>query len=361
MQARTRRFRELDGLRGVAAALVVFSHYTGSHNASYPDDPPPLIDIWWGGTGVQLFFLISGFVILMSAEASKRPSDFVVSRFSRLFPAYWLSLAFGVVLAIIFHVPHIPLEPEVIAANLSMVQRWFLIPNVMDVYWTLAVEMQFYVLMFVLMVFTMLVYTKSRITDRLMVVVAAIWLAVALIVAIWAFPASHGIDPQLVATPVKIVLNVTLAAYGPLFCTGMLAYISRRRGRMHWLTIPAAVVAPITTGLLQNWETAAFIAVICAVFLIVTTRSTTPVLLLPPLQWLGKVSYSLYLTHSVIGLVIIHALWPYVGRQGAVVIAIAVALLVAWGLYEVAEKRISPALRRWLSSLQRPLAKDAQN
>lgn len=347
--ARVRRFRELDALRGIAAAVVVLSHYTGSHNSSYPEDPAPLIDVWWGGTGVQLFFLISGFVILMTAEAAKRPSDFVISRFARLYPAYWLSLAFGVILAITFHVPHIPLEPGVIAANLTMVQRWFLIPNVIDVYWTLAVEMQFYVLMLLL-----IILLKARITDRAMVIVAAIWLVVCVIISIWAFPASHGLSPQSVATPVKIVLNVTLAAYGPLFCTGMLAYISRRRGQLHWLTIPAAIVAPITTGLLQNWETAAIIAFICALFLVVTMRETTKILLLPPLLWLGKISYSLYLTHSIIGLIIIHALWPYIGRQGAVLVAIAVALLVAWGFYAFAEKRVSPALRRWLLSRRRP-------
>lgn len=351
MPQRTRmeRFRELDGLRGIAAALVVLSHFTGLYNSHYPNDPQPIVDIWWGQLGVQLFFLISGFVILMSAQAAKRPSDFVISRFSRLYPAYWLSLAIAVTLAITFSVPNIPLEPDVIAANLTMVQRWFLIPNVLTVYWTLAVEMQFYVLLF-----GVILFTRSRVTDRVMIVIAAVWLAVALLVGIWAFPASHGLRPQDVATPVKIVLNVTLAAYGPLFCTGMLAYISRRRGKLHWLTIPAAVIAPLTAGLLENWETAAIIAIICAVFLVVTNRERTSVLLLAPIQWLGKVSYSLYLTHLIIGLVVIHALWPHIGRQAAVVVAIAASLLVAWGLYAFAEKRVSPALRRWLSSLQKP-------
>lgn len=84
----TSRFRELDGLRGIAALAVVLSHFTGTHNLRYVDDPAPLFDAWWGGFGVQLFFMISGFVILMSAERARRASDFAIARIARLYPAY---------------------------------------------------------------------------------------------------------------------------------------------------------------------------------------------------------------------------------------------------------------------------------
>ncbi|MBO0981019.1 acyltransferase [Microbacterium sp. SD291] len=340
------RFRELDGLRGVAAGTVLLSHFTGAHNSRYPEDPLPLFDAWWGAFGVQLFFLISGFVILMTAQASARPSDFVASRLSRLYPAYWVSLAIGVLVAWIANVPHVPLEPNVVLANLTMVQRWFLVPNVLDIYWTLAVEMQFYVLLFLL-----LLATRCRITDKLVIQVATIWLIISLSVAIWAFPASHGIDPQHVATPVKLVLNATLAAYGPLFCAGMLAFISRRNGRLHVLAIPAAAIAVLNTGLLQTWIDAAWIAGICACFLVVAMREHTKLLLIPPLQWLGKISYSLYLTHSIIGYAIIHLLWPYLGRPGAVIVAIVAALAVGWAVHQLAEHRISRWLRNMLTKV----------
>jgi peptidoglycan/LPS O-acetylase OafA/YrhL len=341
------RFRELDGLRGIAALAVVLYHFTGHYNTYYPQDPPARVDIWWGAFGVQLFFLISGFVILMSAEAARRPSDFVISRVTRLYPVYWIVLVLGVVIAAVFAVPNVPLSPDVVAMNLTMVQRWFLVPNVLDVFWTLAVEMQFYVLLFML-----LVITRCRLSDRLMVRVVVVWLAVCLVAAVWAFPTSHGLTPQEVPTPVKLILNVTLASYGPLFCTGMIAFLSRRANRVHWLLWPSAIVAVIVTGLTQEWTDAAVVAVICFGFILVTLRDTTPMLLLAPLQWLGKVSYSLYLIHSIVGFVVIHALWPHLGREGAVVVALAVVLVVAWALWAFGERRLSRHMRALLTRLR---------
>jgi len=315
---------------------VVIYHFTWAYSSRYPNDPAAIVDLRWGAYGVPLFFLVSGFVILMSAAAANRPSDFVISRAARLYPAYWLSLILGVAIAWMARVPDVPLSPVVIAANVTMVQRWFLVPNVLDVYWTLAVEMQFYALLFVA-----LLITRCHITDKAVERASMAWLVVSLGVAIWALPASHNLDPQVVATPVKLALNATLAAYGPLFVTGMLAFLSRRRSKLHPMAIPSAAIAVVTTGLLQTWETAAWVGGICAVFLVVIMRQHTRVLLLAPIQWLGKVSYSLYLVHSIIGYAIIHALWPVVGLPLAILVATVVALVAAWASYELAERRVS--------------------
>jgi len=72
------------GLRGIAALAVVVGHFTGTYNTRYPDDPAPIFDFPAGAFGVQLFFMISGFVILISAERARVPTDFVISRVSRL-------------------------------------------------------------------------------------------------------------------------------------------------------------------------------------------------------------------------------------------------------------------------------------
>lgn len=341
------RFRELDGLRGVAALSVVLYHFTDEAASRYPDDPSPLISFPAGEYGVQLFFLISGFVILMSAGTARVPSDFTISRATRLYPAYWVSLAIAVVVASWANVPDVPLDPNVVTVNLTMVQRWFNVPNVLDVYWTLAVEMQFYVLLFLL-----LLLTRCRLSDRLMTTVAASWLFASLTVAIWAFPASHDISPQFVSTPVKTILNVTLAAYGPLFCTGMLAFRSRRDGSVHWLMLPAACIATLTTGLLQTWSAAAWVGGVCLVFLVVAMRPRTRLLTIFPLQWLGRISYSLYLLHAAIGYALIHALWPFLGRPAAVLVAVAASLGLSWVVYEVVEKRMSSWLRGTLVQLR---------
>src|SRR5690348_9141450 len=81
------RIKGLDALRGVAACSVLVFHYTTNYQRVYGHHGAMPFSFPYGPFGVQLFFLISGFVIFMTLEKTSRPSDFVRSRFSRLFPA----------------------------------------------------------------------------------------------------------------------------------------------------------------------------------------------------------------------------------------------------------------------------------
>ena len=86
------RLVELDALRGIAAMAVVAYHYT-THYANQIGHMTPLrFGFPAGNYGVHLFFLISGFVIFMTLERTRNAMDFVVSRFSRLYPAYWAAM-----------------------------------------------------------------------------------------------------------------------------------------------------------------------------------------------------------------------------------------------------------------------------
>src|SRR5580692_12667601 len=87
------RIEELDSLRGIAAMAVVVNHYT--HWGPYVARRVPYF--WWGLQGVDLFFVISGFVILMTASHGTL-RDFVISRASRLFPGYWFCALFSYLL-----------------------------------------------------------------------------------------------------------------------------------------------------------------------------------------------------------------------------------------------------------------------
>ncbi|MDQ0922282.1 peptidoglycan/LPS O-acetylase OafA/YrhL [Pseudarthrobacter sp. W1I19] len=339
----TGRFSELDGLRGLAAVAVLVSHFTGAYDTINVDAPKAFFDFPYGAFGVQLFFLISGFVILMSARRATEPSDFVISRASRIYPAYWLSLIIALAVAPVLHEPHLRLSAWEALLNFTMGQRWLQVPNAVDVYWTLAVELQFYVLIAVL-----LIVTRCRLSDRVVSRVSFFWLLMAVLVAIWAGPYSQGIDPQSVITPVKIVLNLTLAEYAPLFCAGMLAFTARAQRRMSPLLLLSSGSAVFVTGVLHSWVDAAVVAGICAFFVTVTMRTTTSWLTIAALQWLGKISYSLYIIHAVIGYVTITAVLPFVGRDWAMLLAAAVSIGASWLLYETGEKRCSAVLRRLL-------------
>jgi peptidoglycan/LPS O-acetylase OafA/YrhL len=80
------RLLELDVFRGLAALAVVLFHYTTVYERTYDHHDEMLFDFSLGHYGVQLFFIISGFVIFMTLNRTKSALDFVVSRFSRLYP-----------------------------------------------------------------------------------------------------------------------------------------------------------------------------------------------------------------------------------------------------------------------------------
>jgi peptidoglycan/LPS O-acetylase OafA/YrhL len=88
------RLLELDGLRGLAALSVVLYHYTYMYNQFFGHRTKPLATFSRGMFGVDLFFIISGFVILMTVSRADNVLDFVVSRLSRIYPVYWVAIAF---------------------------------------------------------------------------------------------------------------------------------------------------------------------------------------------------------------------------------------------------------------------------
>ncbi|THE07586.1 acyltransferase [Microbacterium oleivorans] len=106
----------------------------------------------YGFMGVQLFFLISGFVILMSVEG-RSVGEFVAARISRLFPAYWAAVILTAIL--IEFIAGDQLGKSVtlvqVLTNLTMLQQWTGVPHVDGVYWTLAVELLFYLLIGIFM------------------------------------------------------------------------------------------------------------------------------------------------------------------------------------------------------------------
>ena len=104
------RLRALDGLRLVAALMVALYHYGGRSGdiskgwgASPQEAVPRPATSWfsYGCLGVQIFFVISGFVICMSGWG--RPlRSFFASRVARLYPAYWAAL---VIVTAVFALP----------------------------------------------------------------------------------------------------------------------------------------------------------------------------------------------------------------------------------------------------------------
>lgn len=124
-------------LRGLAAALVVVNHL-------------PIEDrfIEFGAAGVDIFFVISGFIILHTSYPTgrppQRPSQFAAKRISRIYPFYWFCLivTLGLWTVGLFHT----LKPT----PQLLIESFFLWPSssggIIGVSWTLSYEVYFYVL-----------------------------------------------------------------------------------------------------------------------------------------------------------------------------------------------------------------------
>ncbi len=147
MSNTNRRLATLDTFRGIAALAVVLFHLT-LHQAESP------VHFTWGVTGVDLFFIISGFVIYMTLNKTTRAIDFVVARFSRLYPVYWTAVTLTAIWMLMGkYLGYSEISWGDYLANMTMFQHYFGVRDLDESYWTLIVEMLFYGLMLLFFVF----------------------------------------------------------------------------------------------------------------------------------------------------------------------------------------------------------------
>ena len=146
----TRRFHELDALRFLAALSVVFLHYGVRGFADGDRLSPIRIEalahlVKYNYLAVHLFFMISGFVILMTAQ-SNDIVKFIKSRAVRLYPALWICCTLTFLTISHFMVGKIATSWPRYFANLTMLNGFVGIGGIDGPYWSLYVEIKFYLL-----------------------------------------------------------------------------------------------------------------------------------------------------------------------------------------------------------------------
>ncbi len=326
------RFTELDGLRGIAALSVAIMHLTSGEKA-FGRPVEGLLDFSIFQYGIQLFFMISGFVIVMSLSRTASTRDFFVARGARLFPAYWVSLAFTVATVALL-APALAPASAAVVANTTMMHRWLGVDDVDGSYWTLFFEMNFYLIMAGL--------HWAELLDRLKTICLGVMLAT---VACLALEATTGfsLDERL-----RIVIMLDFSCF---FVAGIMLYL-RYEGDadplidvvlgLCLLAVALARVqpAPNVGHLAYVGLTAGFILVIRAASL-----GYGPWLNWPLLQFLGGISYALYLVHQNAGFAILRRL-DELGLPPLLESALTLALItaVAVAIRQLVER---PA-QRWL-------------
>ncbi|NKK78661.1 acyltransferase family protein [Rhizobium leguminosarum] len=309
----------LDGLRGVAALLVVGAHI----GLIFPITAPNLVTM--GDEAVGLFFALSGF--LMAHLYGSRPVtrenvlDFLVSRFARIYPVYLVAVVLVAMLSSMQNLDFV----QPIVSGTDFVRHVFLLGS-SGVFWSIPPEIQFYLLFPVLW---LCLAQPQRYSGMI------VGLAVVVVV------------DGLVELPGP---GIVLVSKLPYFLFGALAGIMHS----HWNRwIPSALTGILTLFLLAVFFTYRHIlpgfspefwglqsAVAAAVIVGLVARQppiAADVLAAAPVRFLGKISFSLYLFHVPImflARLTFDALMP---EPALIVMTLCIAVVGAWFIYETIE------------------------
>ncbi len=323
------RLIEVDALRGLAAISVVLFHFTSKFQDLYPGGGMPAYSFLHGHYGVNLFFVISGFVIFMTLDKTLHPMDFVVSRFSRLFPAYWAAIFLTFAVCHILGLPGKLVGLGSAVANMIMIHGLFRVPHVDGVYWTLEVELLFYFAMFALYRLGALnkvhLLLFGLLLGRLVYFLAEQWYAVSL--------------PWL-------LYRILILQYIPWFALGIAVYqVSNRQRCGSWRWPLATSILAVGVLFVCESNQAAFLAVVFASSVYFAANGYVPILKFSPLVWLGTISYPLYLLHENIGWAVQLKMLSFGASMDITVVG---ALLVSLVLSTVVAKLVEKPAMRWI-------------
>lgn len=345
----------LDLVRFAAALMVVWFHLAYASWArpagtqgrivegavAFPELDPFAA---WGWIGVELFFVLSGFVICYSA-AGKTAGQFALGRFLRLYPAVWICapITAAVLLA---------LGTDGIADKLLRTMTLYpFAPWVDGVYWTLGIEMMFYLLIWLLLL--------CRGFRWMQWALVAIGLPSAVI---WYLTWSGVFSPSVI--PLRW-FELLLLRHGCHFALGGLMFLNVRQG--HSALRLAACAFFAGACLIEIWHvpenahfTAAVVWTIAVVCIGLGARYSDRVArIIPPgpARMMGLATYPLYLLHDVPGAAIMRAtrgLPDYLSLALAIAAVIALSLLVLWP-----ERWLRTGLRRTFAALPKIAAAPA--
>lgn len=322
------RLKALDGLRGIAVLAVVVYHYGWRAIELYPQLGHKLVLVQYGQYGVQLFFVISGFVIFMSLEKSSLVK-FSISRFIRLYPVYWVCLSLTFLAVTFIGLPGREVSVVEALVNLTMFQSYFQVPNVDGAYWTLAAELAFYIQVALLYKWGLLNQRRITATLYAWMILSAGFVVIARVAA---------------SSPLGGALNsLSQGTYWiPLFVTGIAFYLGWSGSQS--LMVRAIPIVAIAVFLVRGVQDSVAVAVVCG---LVWAALKFPRLGFNSrgLVFLGTISYALYLLHQNLGYICLRFLD---GTGVPQPIAVAITLIAAVCLAALVTFGFDNPVRRYL-------------
>ena len=286
----------IDAFRGVAILSVMAFHYSvrwappdyaSSNVYGYHHFYSPFLNL--GALGVELFFVISGLVIAMTVERSRDAMDFLAKRLARLYPAFLVAMLLTFAVTHFASLPSFRTSFWDLPGNLTMVPGEFRIRAVDGAYWSLAWELEFYLLVAIAFFFFR--------TNFWMPITVLTCLAVPL---------------RWIGFHADMLDRLLVARYAPLFLLGIGGWLLLFKGRRREGSAVLAVAIVLCAFNMGNyathgmpiWAVSAYITGGVALMFILLHTGIS----FGPLTWIGRISYSLYLIHENIGVIIIRHL-----------------------------------------------------
>ncbi|MEU7907880.1 acyltransferase [Actinoplanes sp. NPDC049118] len=340
----TGRIAVIDGLRLFAALIVALYHYTALKTAMGPVWDVPRGEVFpvlsragaYGWLGVELFFMISGFVICMSSWG-RTPEAFARSRIVRLFPAYWPAVLITTAVVTLWPTVQQHASVKDVLVNLTMLNDPLNAERVDEAYWTLWAEAKFYLLFAVV-----LLWRGRGLTLRNTILFGYGWLIAATLT---------------VNAKQPVLTEILQPVYAPYFVAGIAFYLIHRFGPdirlwglagLSFALAMNAVNVRMTNRDLNPHIGMLVVALFFAALAVIALGWTDRI----RWRWLttaGILTYPFYLIHENIGWTIIHATRDLAPRYVILVGVLLLMLGAAWLLHRLLERPIAGWLRAKLT------------
>lgn len=360
-------FPEIDALRFICAISVVFFHltyHTGTHRDMF----------WVGWIGVQVFFIISGFVIAQSVQDTDF-KNFLRSRFLRLYPAALICALIGGLS--LFNVQNFYLDIELFISIINSILLFSNGPFIGSAYWTIPIEMSFYLL-------TSIYIIKNG--GSLMKLSLLLGLSSSVYVLFYWLNVNGYINADWLEFEYSIA-NATLLRHGIYFAIGICLfqiYIVNRNGVFrHTLLILACLPAAAleiharSIEIIQNislptldtktdwlYPLLILIGSILLIFFSTQKKARKDIKNLRTIRMMGLTTYPLYLIHESIGYNIkwkIESYFELTNSIWAVLFATCCATLIACIIARYLEPGVRIRMRRLWNKLEGPGSDRAQD
>jgi peptidoglycan/LPS O-acetylase OafA/YrhL len=352
---------------------VVFHFGLIAHSAAAQPGAPSdrlQVDAWvhFGWVGVQVFFVLSGFVIAFSAQLAT-PWKFFVARFVRLVPGVWVCAPLSLLATQLTGTSTLASHVDQFVNSLvfNPFGPWIEIS-----YWTLGIEVAFYAV-----VLTLIVLGKSSGMRTLAIVIGS------LSAAFWIVSGTVGFDADL---PGFATLNwfanerisaLLLIQHGCFFAVGILLWSTlidgrhSRRSDLIWMSLFAVAACLqianqcrqyneiLSTSHLWIVACLVWLAAMGAIVLSVTANASISPRVRPAAVMLGRMVFPLYLTNFNVSRGVLHVLAAWHVPDGvALVICFATVLALALAITVVLERPLQRMTRSLLMQLRtrRPAA-----